>query len=172
MLALNEVGGMAVKAARGAGIPLGQAEDLGRVAVYLAGTTGNVTAITHALQEQQTAPVIDWADKHIAVQSGPAALIAPVIRDAFAMGYDTAHLADLGHAPLVAAFLAEHGTALCWDGPVLTRSDTSVLTPRCAPIHIDAQDWAIWADYAANTYVPETAESRLAGAGAGLNDND
>ena len=37
MLALNEVAGMAQKAARGAGFPVGQAEDLGRIAAYLAG---------------------------------------------------------------------------------------------------------------------------------------
>lgn len=172
MLALNEIGGMVQKAARGAGIPLGQAEDLGRVAVYMAGTGGSISAVTSALKENPATVDIRWNSDAVAVSSGHAALVGPIIRDAFAMGYDTAVLADLNHAPLVGAFLAESGVALRWDGCVLTRSDTSVLEIRCKPVKIPAVDWAIWGDYAAKTYVPETEASRLGGAGAGLTDND
>lgn len=172
MLAQNEVGGMAQKAARGAGIPLGQAEDLGRVAIYLAGIGGDVSAITRALQEVPGTVDIAWGDDAVSVKTGPAALVAPIIRDAFAMGYDRAVLADPGHAALVAAFLAESGVALKWDGCALSRSDTSVLAPTCKPVTIPAADWAVWDAFAAKTYVPETDASRLAGAGAGLTDND
>lgn len=172
MLALNEVGGMVLKAARGAGIPLGQAEDLGRVATYLAGTGGKVSAITKALQEAQSPAHVAWDQDRLVVHAGNAALIAPIVRDAFAMGYDTAQISDLAHAPLIGAFLAESGVALRWDGPELTRSDTTVLPLKCAPVTIPAEDWAIWNDLAAKTYVPETETSRLAGAGAGLTDND
>lgn len=172
MLALNEIESMAQKAARGAGIPLGQAEDLGRVAVYLAGTGGKVQAITRALEETQTPAHVDWGEGEVTVRSGSAALLGPIIRDAFAMGYDTAILADLSHTLLVGAFLAQSGVALRWDGRKLTRSDTSVLEPRCKPVSIPASDWAVWCAFAAKTYVPETESSRLAGAGAGLTDND
>ncbi|MFT7105611.1 MAG: hypothetical protein ACJAVT_000125 [Yoonia sp.] len=172
MLALNEVGGMVQKAARGAGIPLGQAEDLGRVAVYMAGADGDISAVTAALKEKPANVDICWNSDAVTVASGHVALVGPIIRDAFAMGYDTAVLADLNHAPLVGAFLAESGVALRSDGRVLTRSDATVLGPRCKPVEIPAADWAIWGDYAAKTYVPETEASRLAGAGAGLTDND
>lgn len=172
MLALNEIGSMVQKAARGAGIPLGQAEDLGRIAIYLAGTGGNVSAVTRALQEPATTVDMIWSSDAVSVKSGPAALIGAIIRDAFAMGYDAAVLADLDHAPLVGAFLAESGVALRWDGRVLTRSDTTVLQPACRPVAIPAADWDVWGAYAAETYVPETEASRLVGAGAGLNDND
>ena len=172
MLALNEVGGMVEKAARGAGIPLGQAEDLGRTAIYLASTGGDVSAVTRALQEEHTTVDMNWSSDTVLVTSGPVALIGPMIRDAFAMGYDTAVIADIDHATLVGAFLAENGVALRWDGRTLTRSDTSVLTLTCKPVTIPAAAWTVWGDYAAKTYVPETDASRLAGAGAGLTDND
>jgi len=172
MLALNEVGGMAVKAARGAGIPLGQAEDLGRIAIYLAGTSGNVSPITHALSERQQDAKVDWQEDTVTALAGSAAVIAPIIRDGFAMGYNRAELADLDHCPLVGAFLAESGIALCWDGCTLWRSDTTVIASKTKPIAIPDDDWSVWAAFAANTYVPESEESRLAGAGAGLNDND
>ena len=172
MLALNEIGSMVQKAARGAGILLGQAEDLGRIAIYLAGTGGDVSAVTRALQEPSTTVDMIWSSDIVSVTSGPAALIGAIIRDAFAMGYDTAVLADLDHAPLVDAFLAECGVALKWDGRTLTRSDTTVQQPACKPVAIPAADWDVWGAYAAKTYVPETDASRLAGAGAGLTDND
>ncbi len=172
MLALNEIGGMVQKAARGAGIPLGQAEDLGRVAIYMASTGGDISAVTAALEEPPAPVDINWPNDAVIVTSGHAALIGPIIRDAFAMGYDTAVLADLRHAPLVGAFLAECGVALHWDGRILTRSDTTVLGLRCKPVHIPVADWAIWSTHAAKTYVPDSEASRLAGAGAGLTDND
>jgi hypothetical protein len=172
MLALNEVGGMVQKAARGAGIPLGQAEDLGRIAIYLASTSKVVTAITNALQEDPSNVDVVWGKDAITVKSGPAALLGPIIRDAFAMGCSTATLADLDHAPLIAAYLADGGIALTWDGKTLERSDTTVIKPTCNPVAIPDVDWSIWAALAANTYVPQSEESRLAGAGAGLNDND
>lgn len=172
MLSLNEVGSLALKAARGAGIPLGQAEDLGRVAAYFAATSGDITPVTRALTEPLTLPEVDWDNDRITVKSGAAALVAPIIRDAFAMGYCHAILADLTHGPFVAATLAVDGVALSWDGPAISRSDTNVIKPVCKPVAIPAQDWAIWQDLSARTYVPESAESRLAGAGAGLNDND
>ena len=171
-LALNEIGGMAQKAARGACIPLGQAEDLGRVAIYLASTGADIRPITRALEEPYTPLALEWGADAVIAQSGQAALVAPAIRDAFAMGYDAARLADPSHAPLVGAFLAEGGVALRWDGLELTRSDTTVLPGTCMPVEIPDADWSVWARYAANTYVPETDASRLAGAGAGLTDND
>lgn len=172
MRALNEIGSMVQKAARGAGIPLGQAEDLGRIAIYLAGTGGDVSAVTRALQEPARTVDMNWSSDVVLVSSGPAALICAIIRDAFAMGYDTAVLVDLDHAPLVDASLAENGVALEWNGRTLTRSDTSVLQPACKPVIIPDADWAVWEAYAEKTYVAETEASRMTGAGAGLTDND
>ncbi len=172
MWALNEVEGMVQKAARGAGIPLGQAEDLGRVAAYLAGTGGNISVVTNVLQEAQSAVEVTWQAQSVTVVAGPAALVAPIIRDAFAMGSLEATVADIAHAPLVAAFLAHDGMAQKWRGCTLTPSDTSVLRPKCNAVEINPDDWDIWTSFAARTYVPQSDASRLSGAGAGLTDND
>ncbi len=172
MLSLNEVAGMVQKAARGAGFPVGQAEDLGRVASYLAGTGGSVAPVTTALQEPIGPTDVRWQDNEVTVIAGPCALIGPIIRDAFAMGCTTAVLANINHASLVSAFLAQSGIAQKWDGKTVTESDTTVLTPTTNPVTIPADDWHVWSRLAAKTYVPETETSRLSGAGAGLTDND
>ncbi|PJI84644.1 uncharacterized protein DUF3726 [Yoonia maricola] len=172
MRALNEVEGLVKKAARGAGFPVGQSEDLGQVAAFLAGTGGSVAPVTTALQEPICEVDVRWRDNGVEVIQGPAALIAPIISDAFAMGRTTATLADLAHAPLVSAFLAHSGIAQRWDGPSVIPSDTTVLRPTCNAVTIPEADWQIWLELAGKTYVPETNASRLAGAGAGLTDND
>ncbi|MEJ8562052.1 DUF3726 domain-containing protein [Yoonia sp. GPGPB17] len=172
MKSLNEVAGMVQKAARGAGFPVGQAEDLGRIAAFLAGTGGSIAPVTAALQEPVSAVDVRWQDDRIEVAQGPAILIGPIVRDAFAMGCTTAVLADTAHAPLVSACLAQSGIAQKWDGCTVTPSDTTVLKPACKAVTIPTDDWQIWQGLAAKTYVPETASSRLAGAGAGLTDND
>jgi len=172
MWALNEIAGLVQKAARGAGFPVGQAEDLGRVAVYLASTGASVAPITAALREPPDKIHVSWADAAVHIHSGPAALIGPVIGDAFGLGYTTAVLADVAHGPLVGAFLAESGVATYWKEATVTRSDTTVLQPTCEPVTVPQDDWQFWLTLAAKTYVPETETSRLGGAGAGLTDND
>ena len=172
MWSLNEVAGMVQKAARGAGFPVGQAEDLGRVAAYLAGTGSSVAPVTAALQEPMGAVDVTWQDEAVAFAQGPAALIGPIVSDAFAMGYTRAVLADMTHAPLVSAFLAQSGIAQTWHRSTVTPSDTTVLKPVCKAVTIPDADWQIWQELAAKTYVPETESSRLGGAGAGLTDND
>lgn len=172
MRALNEIAGLVQKAARGAGFPVGQAEDLGRVAVFLAGTGGSVAPVTAALLEPVSEVDVSWHDESIEVIQGPAALIGPIVCDAFAMGFSSAVLADTAHAALVGAFLAQSGVAPEWAGNTVTASDNTILKPACKPVAIPRDDWQIWQDLAAKTYVPETENSRRAGAGAGLTDND
>lgn len=46
------------------------------------------------------------------------------------------------------------------------------LATRCHRARPEKAAWDALAGFAARTYAPETAESRLKGAGAGLNDND
>jgi len=172
MWALNEIAGLVQKAARGAGIPVGQAEDLGRVAVFLAGSGGSIAPVTAALLEPISTVDVRWQDGSVEVVQGPAALIGPIVSDAFAMGYTSAVLADTAHAALISAFLARSGVAPKWAGNTVTASDTTILRPTCKPVAIPQDDWQIWQDLAAKTYVPETEASRSSGAGAGLTDND
>lgn len=172
MWSLNEVAGLVQKAARGAGVPLGQAEDLARTAFYLAGIGSDLHPITLALQEPMPPVDIRWDNRTMTVISGPVVLVGPIVRDAFAMGYETATLADMAHAPLVAAYLAADGVAQAWAGLTISRSETEILPVKYKHVSVPDSDWAIWNALAARTYVPESDASRLAGAGAGLTDND
>ena len=172
MWALNEVAAMVQKAARGAGIALGQAEDLGRIATYLAATGDDVGAITAALQTCKGTVDVKWGVARIDVISGPAALIAPIVRDAFEMGCDVAGLANQGHVPLVLGALRQAGVGASAEGLIVRRSSIVPAAMQYGAVIIPDDDWALWSRLAAQTYVPESAASRAAGAGAGLTDND
>ena len=172
MWALSEVAAMVQKAARGAGIPLGQAEDLGRTARFLAGTGADVSVISAALQEPASAVDVVWSPDRIEVTAGSAALIAPIVRDAFAMGCAEAALANVAHVPLVLGTLAQAGVSAQAEGLLVRQCDTPLPALRHEAVDIPDADWALWADLAARTYVPESDASRAAGAGAGLTDND
>ena len=172
MLSLNEVGSTVLKAARGAGIPLGQAEDLAKVATYLVGIGGDMGVITQALQEPLVDVQAKWEADRVQVTAGSAVLVGPVICDAFAMGYDCATFADPAHRRYIGTALAAADVSLTWDDLTIRRSDTGVLKPKGGPVTVPQSDWDIWLGLAAKTYVPESETSRLAGAGAGLTDND
>ena len=171
MLSINEVAGTVLKAARGAGIPLGQAEDMARVAGYLVGIKGDVSVVTAALREPPIAAQTKWEANSLTV-SGSVAMIAPVICDAFRMGYETVTFSDPQHSAYIAAALAVEDVPLWWEGRTVKRGDCEILPTKPGPVTVPRADWDIWLALAAKTYVPESETSRLAGAGAGLTDND
>lgn len=172
MKALNEVESIVQKAARGAGIPLGQAEDLGRVAQYLAGTGGDLALITTALKEPLVPVDVEWGVHALEIHAGAVALVGPVVRDAFHMGINLAVLPQPDHAALVGAYLVQGGIGVSVDDCRVSRKvDVTPKTPR-GPVEIADPLWQVWAALAARTYVPESDASRTAGAGAGLTDND
>ena len=171
MLSINEVQGTALKAARGAGLPLGQAEDLSRVAAYLVGIGGDAGVVTAALQEPVTGVQASWDADGVSV-NGSAAMIAPVICDAFRMGYASVTFDDLRHSSYIGAALAVAGVPLWWDGCTIGRGDSEILPAKPGPVTVPQPDWDIWLALASRTYVPETETSRRDGAGAGLTDND
>ena len=100
-------------------------------------------------------------------------MVAPVVRDAFLGGVESARLDHPAHAPLIRAALAEAGIMVAGDDTDLARIDG---TPPAGwvtgPVDVPDPIWATFADFAASTFVPETDASRIAGAGAGLSDND
>jgi hypothetical protein len=172
MRSLGEIGSMVQKAARGAGIPLGQAEDLGRIAIYIAGTKGDVSLITQALQEPLDSADVRWNAGSIQIEAGAAAIIGPIVRDAFHMGVEKAVLADRSQAPLIIAILGQSGIATIFnDGTIERAAPATPLTPK-GPAAVPKDDWSIWQTLAAKTHVPQSDASRAIGAGAGLTDND
>ncbi len=170
--ALNEIAAIVQKAGLGAGLPPGQAEDLGRLAAYLAGTGGDMRAISDALVETPARLDVRWEDDRIVVHDGSAAMVAPAIRDAFVMGIRHARLAHDRHGDLAKTVLAMAGYDVEVAGSALDfRAAQPPATP-VGPVDIADNIWTQWAALAAKTYVPASDRSRRAGAGAGLTDND
>lgn len=190
-LSLNEVELVAAKAARGAGLHWGAAEDLGRAARWLAGNA------------------LDWAPQLLGF------LASSQCAEAVARASETADLIDRGAdhtlagpplwiAALLAPACARHGRAaeLTWPGARLylgwgrdawiegtvlpsgwTVHETEVtiatglppggrLGSPSARSLVTAQDWQALSRLAVLTYVPASDRSRQAGAGASLTDND
>lgn len=170
--ALSELAAVVQKAAIGAGIPVGQAEDLGRTARYMAACGHSLQPVIDALQEPLTPVDVAWGGEKLVIKSGHVALTAPIVKDGLATGIRKARINNPAHMTLVQATLAEAGQSVAIDGAIITKSDRPVPQPHKGPVDISDDQWAIFAEFAAKTFVPETARSRATGAGAGLTDND
>ena len=153
----NEIEGLVLKAARGGGLPTGLGEDLAAAAAFL-----NLDRLeTCPCSSGAVASIPSALDLVIAGQ-GPQTVVAdPFVIEAY-----------------IAVIEAQIGQTVIWvrtpDGGVFERLDPAVLPdptplgrrdiPEPLLIHLK--------EMGAKMLVPETDASRLAGAGAGLNDND
>ncbi|PUB17361.1 DUF3726 domain-containing protein [Yoonia sediminilitoris] len=172
MRALNEVGAIVQKAALGVGLPVGQAEDLARTAVYMAGNHLPLSPVVEALTEPDAPIDIAWGADKLVVKTGNAAMTAPIVKDGFGTGVVKARLAHVEHAPLVIAMLAEAGLEVSADGPKIAFRRCQKPDVIVGPVDVPDTIWHALSHMAAKTYVPESEASRAGGAGAGLTDND
>lgn len=154
----NEVEVLAAKAARGAGAGPAQAAQFGAAAVRHLAQGRDIAALDAALDALPAGPIL-----HVPLD------IARIAEGARARGV----LAD-AQSPLAQSYVE----ALRWHA-VLAADGTLTLdlgrpAVRCALPRFDLpQDVAArWEALAARLLVPESAASRLKGAGAGLSDND
>lgn len=188
-MSLNEVDAMVRKAARGAGLDWGLAEEAGRAARWLcAQGQDGVGAAAKALAGPKTdrctvSSGARLADCAADLRNGPARfkdvltpqLFLPFAALAAKMLQVTIEVDCDGHRAMT-------------DGQSLTLSDdfpdhASTVTVRVIDVPVgiecpmsrampDPEDWAQLEALAKLTYAPATDESRLNGAGAGLSDND
>lgn len=146
MRSANEIAGMVLKAARGAGMPLGSAERLARAAPALV-EKGALDQITPLFE----LPFDRAVYENGTVSGGHPLQAAITWCDLKAAGLEVDLRTEVSK-PLLAALYDKNA-------PV-------------GPFEVDDAIWSLLARYAARTLVPETEVSRLAGAGAGLTDND
>lgn len=155
---LNELTGMIQKAARGADIPLGHADELANAGARLIASGGDAGEVSRALQDPTG-----------------IAMKGPAIIDAVLAAGKEVILHDADTPALMLAMVAARGA------DVVARIDgiDVIVSPGQAdgasvtgPVTVPEEDWNIWSELAAKTYVPATEASRNAGAGAGLTDND
>lgn len=178
MRSLNEISGMVVKAARGAGIPFGHCEDMGLAAEYLAATDpARLACLEPALAGPHIPVIAEWMNAILQINSARAVMAGPVAVDVLQAGYETVVFRDLDAPRLVLALFARRGLCVShhFDGTdliVSKNNGTPPTAPRAASVTVSGHLWTYLSDLASRTYVPATDASRLAGAGAGLTDND
>lgn len=215
---VNEIESLAKRAARGAGLPWGLAEEAAKAARWLAARRlPTVPLVTDLLRRNDGVPYEALApdvsgDTWTARSRDLCPLIAGAAlsdrAEAIAAGASVT-LAAVSYPLLLAAFLGRAAAAigqvfeLRWpgatirclpegphieaDGPdalqarrvesVTVRGVKHSAADRPAPrsaqrVEVSPDDWAVLKSLAHRTYVPATDESRLRGAGAGLDDND
>ena len=164
----NEIAALAVKAARGAGLPLGHAEDMRAAAVLLA-ARGDLAVMAAALDGDQKVPRYDDGR----IEGARAAMVGPIAIDLVRCGAEILTQVD---APDLVRALAEAAGGV----EVTVQGDNLRLKPanRAAaalpegPFEVSPEVIEALNIFAARTYVPASEASRLAGAGAGLSDND
>ena len=146
MRSANEISGMVLKAARGTGMSIGCAEELGRAAPALA-AQGALDCVNDLLKQPFDVPQL----VNGSVCDGHTVLAVLAWRDLKAAGVDA---------------------TLACEVPQVLFDALCAHTLICGPFEVNEQVWDQLSNFAAKTLVPESDASRLAGAGAGLTDND
>lgn len=190
-LSLNEVELLAAKAARGAGLHWGAAEDLGRAARWLAGNALDwAPPLLDFLASSQCAEAVARASETADLiegqahrtLTGPPLWVAALLAPACARKGRAAELTWPGarlylgleshpwiEGNVLPSGWAQHPThvAFAAGSPPARR-----LGAPSARSLVTAQDWQALGQLAVLTYVPASDRSRQAGAGASLTDND
>lgn len=195
-LSVNQLISEARKAALGKGYSFGQADDIARAIEWLAGfgyvPSDEIIRLLDAPQEG--APLRPIRQKQTIIQEGQLGLVDVMAALDFYEAYDARALvlsalsypaiscgliAKRASQPL-GQFVDENGAMLsmiCQDAPAmlsLRGTDFTADVPHAWPARILIEDAAyqMLKRCAFETYVPSSDQSRSAGAGAGLNDND
>lgn len=157
----NEVMVLAAKAARGAGAPPAQAAQFGAAAVVHICAGRGFDALNAALEHLPDGPILDL----------PLALarIAEGAQDGHATASLGIDIADLTHSYVAAS---PYQADLTQDGILTLDLNTPASRAPVQRIDLPAEIYEAWSVLAARLLVPESAASRLSGAGAGLSDND
>ncbi len=183
-LSLNEVEVLAQKAARGAGLAWGVAEDTGRAAAWIAARIGPWAAELLALLHVQDSTLVlaglladDFSDRHVARVNSPLwalpGLFCTTTR-AVAVRLDGTEMrCNPGEAPTATTVDMPTASALTVTFAGTPLPDLPLkLQPRFRRSLVGAGEWEKLQALAYRTYVPATDHSRRSGAGAGLLDDE
>ena len=159
MVSSNELQMLVLKACRGVGVPVAQAQE---VAVALAQTPQALGALLPHLAQPMKAAKFDFS-AGLTVHDASLLRDFSACADAATLGVQPVRLCGIAGCDLAHALA--HSRGLSITGPVPLPSQGA----RCSVV---PEIWQQISRFAALTYVPETDASRLGGAGAGLSDND
>ncbi len=180
MLSLNEVAALLLKAARGAGLPLAHAEDLAALAPWLC-DPATLSVVTTALETPPEPLEIKAQDGTSSLKGHP--LITPSTALDLVLAGEGPVLIHPPEPAILAAAIARTEALLnrtipferTPSGTLIQAPTDSLPTPAAAaegPVHLSPDLLARLDALVSRTYVPASDASRLAGAGAGLTDND
>ena len=170
MLSSNEISGLVLKAGRGAGVPLGFAEALAEVAPALA-RAGHIDRVVAALAETGDRPSIERHTGIATISGGTALARIMALLDFLRSGRSVR--TALGDTQVLAQAMADaRGLKLVCAEGIWSAQSVQAANVQAGPVEIPQSYLDQLHSHAAKTLVPETAQSRLSGAGAGLTDND
>lgn len=196
----NEVFGMAVKAARGAGYPPGIADELAQATLWLcqkdcAGVEALVEDLGYPhklvafkktgremrLSDAPTGTLAISAVDALAAKLCDRAIVARAPNSLMVLGACGVATRELGFAVNISGWaIIDRGEIVSLSGEIpagdlaislIPSKDNSTDMPA-KPIEVADQTWTALEALAAKTYVPASEASREKGAGAGLTDND
>lgn len=176
-----EVQALILKAARGAGLPLGHAQDYsGMAALFM--SDPKLFAMASAALEGSHIPVRqEGTAEHLVIEQARIAMAAPAMWDAFQCGAKRVVLHGLDWPQLLWPVILRaeqlYGLELRFDVTdpqtvMVSLSEHGGVKPLGDPQPVPLVPLAKLEALAAKTYVPASEASRQAGAGAGLSDND
>lgn len=170
---VNEVEMLVLKAARGSGLPLAQAQDVAR-ALVASGAMDAFQDFLDLANQQNTASNVRFFNEQMTYETPNILADAPIAARTVASGAcQQAVFEGCDTGPMMQAISAFFGVVCTQQGSgcvlTATQNPQKVQAKR---LTVSDQILADLGVLAAKTYVPETDASRLAGAGAGLTDND
>ena len=164
----NELQMAVLKACRGVGLPIAQAQE---VAAAVAASPQAIPDFLKYLSRPSQKADFDFKNG-LEVKNANILRDFFVCADAVIYGASPVIIRDINKCELIIALGKYRRVRINKKSNDLSISKgpaSELLFERC---NVDTKDWTAMGQYAALTYVPETDQSRLDGAGAGLNDND
>ena len=164
----NELQMALLKACRGIGLPIAQAEE---VAAAVAASPQAIPDFLKYLSQPLQKADFDFTNG-LEVKNAYILQDFSVCADAAISGTPSVVIRDVDRCELIIALAKHRGVMVKTQSNDLSISKgaaSELVFERCT---IDTKDWMAIGQYAALTYVPETDQSRIDGAGAGLTDND
>ena len=164
----NELQMAVLKACRGIGLPIAQAQE---VAAAVAASPQAIPDLLIHLNDPLKKANFDFTNG-LEVENASVLRDFSVCADAALHGTSLVIIHDIDKCELITALAKHRGLTVNIQSNDLSISEGIMSELSFERCDLNIEEWKAIGDYAALTYVPETDQSRLDGAGAGLSDND
>ena len=164
----NELQMTVLKACRGVGLPIAQAQE---VAAAVAVSPQAIPDFLSHLNNPLKKADFNFTNG-LEVKNASVLRDFSVCADAALYGTSLVIIHDIDKCELITALAKYRGVTVNTQSNDLRISAGNMSKLSFKRYNLNIEEWTAIGNYAALTYVPETDQSRLDGAGAGLSDND